>query len=145
MTWCTSASKVATTARPPETNSTFCPPMSSVTPPETFGEQFATDVIDREKQKILTLRETATSHTWAKFVKNETAEELESGLRCLFALVGPSNATRARICRTDNAKSFVSLFKNKSLADIGVTIDLSNAQNKNGNPVAEKNKQNKTK
>ena len=84
-------------------------PMSSVTPPEKFGEQFATDVIDREKQKILTLRETATSHTWARFVKNETAEELEAGLRCLFALVGPSNATRARICRTDNAKSFISL------------------------------------
>merc|ERR1712020_630471 len=114
-------------------------PMSSVTPPETFGQQFATDVIDREKQNIITLRETATSHTWAKFVKNETAEELEAGLRCLFALVGPSNATRARICRTDNAKSFISLFKNKSLIDIGVTIDLSNAQNKNGNPVAEKN------
>merc|ERR1711974_413965 len=114
-------------------------PMSSVTPPETFGEQFATDIIDREKQKIITLRETATSHTWAKFVKNETAEELENGLRCLFALVGPSNATRARICRTDNAKSFISLHNNQSLTDIGVTIDLSNAQNKNGNPVAEKN------
>merc|ERR1712020_588526 len=114
-------------------------PMSSVTPPETFGLQFATDVIDREKQKILTLRETATSHTWAKLIQNETAEELESGLRCLFALVGPSNATRLRTCRTDNAKSFISLFKNKTLIDIGVTIDLSNAQNKNGNPVAEKN------
>jgi len=89
--------------------------------------------------KILTLRETATSQTWAKFIKNETAEELENGLRCLFALTGPSNATRARICRTDNAKSFVSLHNNQSLTDIGVTIDLSNAQNKNGNPVAEKN------
>ena len=114
-------------------------PMSSVTPPETFGLQFATDVIDREKQKILTLRETATSYTWAKLIKNETAEELESGLRYLFALAGPPNATRARTCRTDNAKSFVSLSKNKALTDIGVTIDLSNAQNKNGNPVAEKN------
>ena len=114
-------------------------PMSSVTPPETFGLQFATDVIDREKQKILTLRETATSYTWAKLIKNETAEELESGLRYLFALVGPSNATRSRTCRTDNAKSFISLSKNKALTDIGVTIDLSNAQNKNGNPVAERN------
>ena len=27
-------------------------PMSSVKPPETFGQHFATDVIDREKQKI---------------------------------------------------------------------------------------------
>ena len=57
----------------------------------------------------------------------------------MFALAGPSNATRSRTCRTDNAKSFTSLFKNKSLADIGVNIDLSNANNKNGNPVAEKN------
>ena len=114
-------------------------PMSSVTPPETFGLQFATDVIEREKQKILTLRETATSYTWAKLIKNETAEELESGLRYLFALAGPPNATRARICRTDNAKSFVSLSNNKTLTDIGVTIDLCNAQNKNENPVAERN------
>ena len=114
-------------------------PMSSVTPPETFGLQFATDVIEREKQKILTLRETATSYTWAKLIKNETADELESGLRYLFAQAGPPNATRARTCRTDNAKSFVSLSNNKALMDIGVTIDLCNAQNKNGNPVAERN------
>ena len=113
-------------------------PMSSVPPPDTFGQHFATDVIDREKQKILTLRETATSYTWARFIQNETAIELESGLRCLFALASPPNATQLRTCRADNAKSFISLTNNKILTDIGVILDISNPANKNGNPVAEK-------
>ena len=114
------------------------PPMQSVTPPKAFGQHFATDVIERERQKILTLRETATSYTWAKLIPNETAAELESGLRCLFALARPPNSTQLCVCRADNAKSFISLSNNKALNDIGVAIDISNPENKNGNPVGEK-------
>ena len=112
--------------------------MSSVTPPKAFGQHFATDVIERETQKILTLRETATSYTWAKFIPNETATELEAGLRCLFALARPPNATQVCMCRADNAKGFISLSNNKALSDIGVAIDISNPENKIGNTVAEK-------
>ena len=114
------------------------PPMSSVTPPSQFGRHFATDVIRREKQKILVLRETATSYTWAKFVPSETAKDLEAGLRCLFALARPPNATQLCVCRCDNASAFKGVVKDISLRDIGVSLDLSNAANKNGNPVAEK-------
>ena len=42
------------------------------------------------------------------------------------------------MCRADNAKSFISLDKKKPLKDIGVAIDISNPENKNGNPVAKK-------
>ena len=113
-------------------------PTSSVTPPKFFGEQFATDVIQREKQKILIVRETATSYTWGMLVRNEQVKTLESGLRKLFADIRPPNATRPAICRADNYPSFVSLAENKSLQDIGVTVDISNQANKNGNPVAER-------
>ena len=73
-------------------------PMSSVPAPTHFGEHFASDVIKREKQKILLLRETATSYTWACLVKNEKAPTLESGLRKLFAEVRSPNATRPAVC-----------------------------------------------
>ena len=42
------------------------------------------------------------------------------------------------MCRADNAKSFISLYNKKPLKDIGVAIDISDPENKNGNPVAEK-------
>ena len=113
-------------------------PMSTVTPPEYFGEQYASDVIKRERQKILVLRETATSYTWAKIVKNETAQALESGLRSLFSQVRPPNAARPASCRLDNAPGFKTLALNDCLKDIGVKIDLGNAANINSNPVAEK-------
>ena len=113
-------------------------PMSSVPPPHYFGEQFAADVVKREKQKILLLRETATSFTWTTFIKNERAATLEAGLRRLFAEVRPPNAMRPSVCRVDNATAFQSLSDNKVLLDIGVSLDLSNKANKNGNPVAEK-------
>ena len=104
--------------------------MSSVPPPKYFGEQFAADVIRRNKQVILALRETATSYTWAKLVKNERASTLEDGFRALFALVRPPNAARPSTCRVDNAKSLESIMLNDRLSDIGVTFDLSNKSNK---------------
>ena len=112
--------------------------MSTVVPPKFFGEQFASDVIRRERQKILVLRETATSHTWAKLIKNETASCLQAGLRSLFSQVRPPNAARSATCRLDNAPAFQSLALNNSLKDIGVKLDLANAANINSNPVAEK-------
>ena len=112
--------------------------MSTVTPPEYFGEQYASDVIRRQRQKILVLRETATSYTWAKLIKSETAAVLEAGLRSLFGQVRPPNAARPASCRLDNAAAFQTLALNDSLENIGVKLDLSNAANINGNPVAEK-------
>ena len=114
------------------------PDMSSVPPPSHFGEHFAADVIKRARQNILLLRETATSYTWATFVNSEKANALEVGLRFLFSQIRPPNAIQASVCRVDNAKGFVSLSNNCRLEDIGVTLDLSNPANKNGNPVAER-------
>ena len=114
------------------------PPMSSVPPPSYFGEQFAADVIKREKQKIFILRETATSYTWSKLIKDERSSTLEAALRSLFAQVRPPNAARPAVCRIDNAQAFVSLTIQDCLKDIGVKLELSNPANKNSNPVAEK-------
>ena len=113
-------------------------PMSSVEPPKFFGEHFASDIIQRNKQKILLLRETATSHTWAKLIQNEKTTTLLEGFRHLFAQVRPPNAARPSTCRVDNAPALQSISMNEKLADIGVDFDLGNKANKNSNPVAEK-------
>ena len=112
--------------------------MSTVPPPSAFGEHFATDVIRREKQKILLLRETVTSFTWTTMVKNEQAATLEAGLRFLFAQARPPNTTRPAVCRTDNATAFQSLADRGALRTIGITLELGNQENKNSNPVAER-------
>ena len=113
-------------------------PMSTTTPPKYIGERFACDVIKREKQKILVLRETVTSYTWTAIIKDEKASTLESGLRSLFAQVRPPNAARPASCRVDNAQTFVSITLKDGLDDIGVKLDLSNPANSDGNPIAEK-------
>ena len=113
-------------------------PMSSVPPPTNFGEQFATDIVSRFCQKILVLRETATSFTWAKLVANEQKTTLEEGLRNLFSQVRPPMAIRPSVCRVDNAAAFKSLADNDCLKDLGIRLDKALAKNKNSNPVAEK-------
>ena len=113
-------------------------PMSSVPPPSSFGEQFAADVVRRAKQKILLVRETATSMSWAALVDNERLPALQATLRQLFTSIKSPNSTRQATCRLDNAPTFKSLVKKQSLADIGVLLERSNPANKNGNPVAEK-------
>ena len=112
--------------------------MSSVPPPTNFGEQFATDIVSRFCQKILVLRETATSFTWAKLVANEQKTTLEEGLRNLFSQVRPPMAIRPSVCRVDNATAFKSLADNDCLKDLGIRLDKALAKNKNSNPVAEK-------
>ena len=112
--------------------------MSSVPPPKYFGEHFVADVIKRSKQKILLLRETATSMTWATFVTTEWASALRSALRQLLTQLRPPNTTRQASCRVDNASALKSLTADQCLSDLGVTLDLSNPAYKNGNPCAEK-------
>ena len=113
-------------------------PMSSVEPPRYFGDSFAADVIEREKQRILVLRETATSYTWATLVKSQRAAALEDAFRQLFMQVRAPNAARPSVCRIDNHPSLISLAENGKLSDLGITLDPKNKANQNGNPVAEK-------
>ena len=48
---------------------------SSSLPPEFPGESLAADVISRNRQKILVVRDTLSSFTSATFISNETTEE----------------------------------------------------------------------
>lgn len=99
------------------------------------GVSFATDVIRRNRQFILVIRDTFSSFTNAILVPNETAPSLRQGLlRIILMLMSDNGAT----VRSDNASAFQCLVKDESLVSRGIKIDLGRSKNINKNPVAEK-------
>ena len=63
---------------------------SSTPPANAPGEKLAADVICRDKQKILVVRDTLSSYTAATFIANETADEYRDALVicCLPMVLG---------------------------------------------------------
>ena len=107
---------------------------SSTPPANAPGEKLAADVICRDKQKILVVRDTLSSYTAATFIANETADEYRDALIicCL-----PMKVSSASV-RVDCAPSLKCLSKDKDLMSMGIVLDLGSAKNPNKNPVAEK-------
>ena len=107
---------------------------SSSPPANAPGEKLAADVVCREKQKIMVVRDTLSSYTAATFIANETADEYKDALIicCL-----PMKVTSASV-RVDCAPSLKCLSKDKDLVSMGIILDLGSAKNPNKNPVAEK-------
>ena len=48
--------------------------------PETVGSQFAFDVLKRERQMILVIREYVSSFTYTQLLKSEKNEDLREGI-----------------------------------------------------------------
>ena len=58
----------------------FVSDQSTSTPPNSIGVSFAADVIKRQQQLILLIRETVTSYTFTCLVKSEEHDTLRDGL-----------------------------------------------------------------
>ena len=71
-----------------------------------FGSHFACDVMVRNTQKILLIREKLTQFTRAQILQNETAENILSAIVVMIADMIPEYRT---VIRTDNAPQFQKL------------------------------------
>ena len=110
---------------------------SSENPPETVGVSVAADVIKRNKQLILLLRECSTSCTATCPISDETHATLRDAITRLLIELHPLDVPRAVIC-VDSAPGFLSHARNDSLKHLNVWFDVGLVTNLNKNPVAEK-------
>lgn len=110
---------------------------SSSDPPDVVGISFAADVLQRTKQRIIVLRETATSFTVTRIIPDETGESLLSALVCLCVELRPMDGPIA-VIRVDPAPGFLQLREDKRLLDLRLRIEVGLTKNRNKNPVAEK-------
>ena len=62
---------------------------TSEDPLETIGLSFAADILKRERQYVLILRETVTSYTKASIVHDEKQTTLREALACLATELHP--------------------------------------------------------
>ena len=106
-------------------------------PPETIGSAFAADVMKRERQLILVVREYVTSYTAARLITDERQETLRESLLCLCVELCPLDGPFA-VVRTDPAPGFQALVNDELLRRHRITIEVGRFKNKNKNPVADK-------
>ena len=111
---------------------------SSSDPPEVIGSQFACDVLRRERQLILVIREYVSAFTFTSLVPTEKHEDLRDAIIKLLIGVIPLEGPKA-IVRIDPAPGFKSLVLNDPLlAKHRIQLDMGRIKNINKNPVAEK-------
>ena len=107
--------------------------------PDKIGARFAADVIEREGQKILVIRECLSQFTRAQLIQDQTAETLKRAIVSLVIDIMPDTGTEIWV---DGATSFQAL-QNQSLTEdsllntMGIRIVVGRIMNKNKNPVGE--------
>ena len=107
--------------------------------PDFVTQKCATDVIKRNGQLILILRESVSSYTQAQIISRETAEEISAGIIMLANIIRPGDVTPIFI-RADPHPSHRSLFANNSslLSKHNIKLEIGREHNLNHNPIAEK-------
>lgn len=110
---------------------------SSDDPPETVGFSFAADILKRDRQLILLLRETVTSYTSACIVSDEKQSTLRNALACLATELHPLDGPPA-VIRVDPAPGFMALRNDETLKSLRLSLEIGRIKNPNKNPVAER-------
>ena len=110
---------------------------STMDPPEVVGISFAADVIKRERQLVLVLRECVTSFTTACLVDDERHGTLRDALVRLCIEMRPLDGPPA-VIRTDPAPGFTALANDDLLKKYKLTIEIGRVKNRNKNPVADR-------
>ena len=110
---------------------------SSEDPPEAVGVSFAADIMKRNRQLILVLRETSTSYTAATLISDEKANTVRESLVCLITELHPLHGPSA-VVRVDPGPCFVALKEDDQLKRLNINLDIGRVKNPNKNPVAEK-------
>ena len=117
--------------------SRFVQQSTTVPPDEGIGKRFSTDVIRREAQFILLIKEYVSAYCDACFIPGEKATDLEDGITRLMAKFRAPCGPPV-IIRTDQGKCFQSINAAKSLSKQHITLELGEVKNVNKNPSGEK-------
>lgn len=106
---------------------------------EGFGTNFSADIIERNGQQILIVREKLSSFTLTKFVSDQKADTLRTALISLILDFVPHSGSLVQV---DCATAWASLSKesdieNSDLMRLKIKVDLGRHFNKNKNPVVD--------
>ena len=106
---------------------------------EGFGTNFSADVIERNSQQILIVREKLSSFTFTQFLPNQKADSLRQALISLILEFVPASGT---IVQVDCATAWAHLATESETVDselkkLKIKIDLGRHLNKNKNPVSD--------
>ena len=105
-------------------------------PPQRIGQSFACDVLKRNCQLILLLKETVSSYTLTLLIDSEKHTDLRDGI---VMLVSQARTSMEPITiRVDPAPGFQALRQDPILGRHGISLDIGEAKNANKNPVAER-------
>ena len=115
----------------------FLQPQTTSDPPEAMGVVFAADIIRRERQFVLVVRECITSYTRAIIIDNEKHDTLREALITLCTDLHPSGGPLS-VIRTDAGPGFVALNDDVLLKHHHLCIEIGNIKNPNKNPVHER-------
>ena len=110
---------------------------STSEPPAAMGVSFAADVIKRNRQLILVVRETSSSFTTSCLIDDERRDSLRAGLLRLCLELRPLSGPHA-VVRVDPAPGFASLVHDDELRRHHILVETGRIKNVNKNPVAEK-------
>ena len=101
------------------------------------GTHFGIDVLRRAKQKIMVCTDQFSTFVTATFLPDESSDSLKDGIIKTTQTVRHSGQV---IVRVDAAPGFKSLYmsKNKSLADLDISLELGEVLNKNSNACVDK-------
>ena len=110
---------------------------SSEDPTEAFGRSFAADVLKRNRQLILILRESVTSYTKTRLIPDEKGNTLREAILTMILELHPHDGPPT-VIRVDPAPGFIALRNDGMLRRFRISLDIGRVKNRNKNPVAEK-------
>ena len=108
----------------------------STTRVESCGTNFSADVMEREGQKVLLVRESLTCFTWARLIPDQKADTMETAL---LSMILPFISEAGATVRTDGATAFQSLAarEDTDLRKHNIILEVGRLHNENKNPQAE--------
>ena len=110
---------------------------STTKPPDRIGRRFSMDVIKRDCQLILIMREDVSAYTEGIFIQSESATSLRDGLVRISGMFRPPTGPEI-VVRVDAATGFQAIKEDPALLAFHIILEQGEIKNKNSNAVAER-------
>ena len=109
----------------------------TTTKPSSIGSNYSADIIRRDNQAIMIIREYVSAFTAAKLVHDEQATTMRTALLVLCSELIPQSGPVSTV-KVDPASACRKLVGDKELRSNGIILELGEPKYKNKNPVAER-------